>query len=206
MFDATVIVLAKEPVPGRAKTRLCPPCTPDQAARLASAALTDTLVCVAGTPARRRVLAFDGDGERWRPDGFELIAQRGDGLAARLAAAFEDTHGPALLVGMDTPQLTPQLLTGGLRALTRPDIDTVFGPTLDGGYWCAGLKTPRPELFAGVPMSSVDTWTVQRARIRSLGLSLCEQPWLRDVDTFDDARAVALQAPRSRFAEAIKTL
>jgi rSAM/selenodomain-associated transferase 1 len=206
MFDATVIVLAKEPVPGRAKTRLCPPCTPDQAARLASAALTDTLACVARTPARRRVLVFDGDGERWRPDGFELIAQRGDGLAARLAAAFQDMDGPALLVGMDTPQLTPRLLSGGLRALAQPNIDAVFGPTLDGGYWCAGLKTPRPELFEGVPMSSVDTWKAQRARIRSLGLSLCEQPWLRDVDTFDDARTVALQAPASRFAEAIKTL
>ena len=72
---------------------------------------------VARTPATRRVLVFDGDGERWLPPGFELIPQRGDGLAERLAAAFEDVGEPALLVGMDTPQLTPELLRRGDRAL-----------------------------------------------------------------------------------------
>jgi uncharacterized protein len=206
MFDAAVIVIAKEPLPGRAKTRLCPPCTPEQAAHLAGAALEDTLACVAQTPARRRVLVFDGDGERWRPEGFELLPQRGDGLAARLAAAFEDTGGPALLVGMDTPQLTPELLIGGLLALDQPGVDAVFGPTLDGGYWCAGLKAPRREVFDGVPMSTADTWAAQRHRIGSLGMRLREQPPLRDVDTFEDARAVALQARTSRFAAAVGAL
>lgn len=206
MFDAAVIVLAKEPLPGRAKTRLCPPCTPEQAATLAGAALTDTLACVARTPARRRLLVFEGDGERWRPDGFELITQRGEGLAARLAAAFEDAGGPALLVGMDTPQLTPELVVGGLRALEQPDVDAVFGPAFDGGYWCAGLKAPRREVFDGVPMSAVDTWQRQHARLRSLGMRVRRQPPLRDVDTFEDARAVALEAPASRFAKAVNKL
>lgn len=206
MFDAAVMVLAKEPLPGRAKTRLCPPCTPGQAARLAGAALTDTLACVARTPVRRRLLVFDGNADGWCPDGFELIAQRGQGLAERLAAAFEDAGGPALLVGMDTPQLTPEHLIAGLRALDDPGVDAVFGPSLDGGYWCAGLKEPRRELFDGVPMSSVHTWTSQRARLFLLGMRLCEQPPLRDVDTFDDARAVALLAPTSRFAQAVGAL
>ena len=206
MLDPALLVIAKEPLPGRAKTRLCPPCTPEQAASLAGCALRDTLAVVGRTPARRRVLVFDGDGERWRPPGFELIAQRGEDLAQRLACAFEDVGGPALLVGMDTPQLTPDLLSAGLDALAQEGVDAVFGPTVDGGYWSAGLKTPLRSVFEGVPMSEPHTWAAQKARIRKLGLRLHEQPILRDVDTFADARIVARQAPDSQFARALATL
>lgn len=203
---SALLVIAKEPLPGRAKTRLCPPCTFEQAAELAGSALRDTLDVVARTPARRRVLVFEGDGERWAPPGFELIAQRGEGLAARLTAAFEDVDEPALLVGMDTPQLTPSLLADGLRALSQPSVDVVFGPALDGGYWSVGLKEHWQETFEGVPMSEPHTWTAQRARIEELGLRLYEQPILRDVDTFDDARIVATEAPGSRFAQAVAAI
>ena len=202
----TLLVIAKEPLAGKVKTRLCPPCTPEQAARIAAAALLDTLDAVARTPARRRVLVFDGDGERWRPPGFELIAQRGDGLAERLGGAFEDAGGPALLVGMDTPQLTPQLLRDGLDALARPGVDAVLGPALDGGYWSVGLRSPSPFVFTGVPMSVETTYAAQRARIGTLRLGLYEQPRLRDVDTIDDARAVAALAPGTRFAAAVASL
>lgn len=204
MSAAALLVIAKEPLPGRAKTRLCPPCTPDEAARLAHSALLDTLAVVARTPTRRRVLIFEGDGERFRPPGFELIPQRGDGLAERLAAAFEDVAEPALLVGMDTPQLTPELLSEGLEALADPAVDVVFGPALDGGYWSVGVKQADRQLFAGVPMSESHTWTEQRARVQKLGLRLHEQPALRDVDTFADAQAVARQAPNSRFAKTLE--
>ena len=77
---AALLVIAKQPVPGRVKTRLCPPCTPDQAAALAEASLLDTLAAVAATPASRRVLVFEGDPEPWCPAGFDTFAQRGDGL------------------------------------------------------------------------------------------------------------------------------
>jgi rSAM/selenodomain-associated transferase 1 len=206
MLEATLMVLAKEPLPGRAKTRLCPPCDPEQAARLATAALRDTLEVVARTPARRRVLVFAGDGERWCPPGFALIVQRGDGLAERLAAAFEDVSQPALLVGMDTPQLTAALLSDGLGALSRPGVDAVLGPALDGGYWSVGLKRAQPGVFDGVPMSRPDTCAVQRRRLRQLGLRVHEQPRLRDVDTMSDARLVAHDAPGSHLAAALASL
>lgn len=204
-IDVALLVIAKAPLPGRAKTRLCPPCTGEQAAALAGAALLDTLATVARTPASRRVLVFDDCGdpeasERWLPAGFELIAQRGAGLAERLAAAFEDAGQPSLLVGMDTPQLTVELLLDGIRALSRPGVDAVLGPALDGGYWSVGLREPRPDVFAGVPMSVERTCAAQRLAMRELGLRVHEQPRLRDVDTIDDARSVAAQAPRSRFA------
>jgi hypothetical protein len=206
MSAIALLVIAKEPVAGRAKTRLCPPCTPAQAATLAAAALSDTLRTVARTPAARRVLVFEGDARRWTPPGFDAIPQRGDGLAARLSAAFEDVAMPALLVGMDTPQLTTSLLLDGLAALARPDVDAVLGPAADGGYWSIGLKRADPRVFEDVPMSEPITCEVQRARLHRLGLRIHEQRSLTDIDTFDDAIAVAHEQPNTLFARALATV
>ncbi len=201
-----LLVIAKDPLPGVAKTRLTPPCSPAQAAALAEAALWDTLEVVARTPADRRVLVLEGAPDRWLREGFEVIPQRGGDFGQRLAAAFEDVCAPALLVGMDTPQLTPRLLAQGMGALLRPGVDAVLGRAVDGGYWSVGLKHGATGVFDDVPMSSADTWRAQRGRMRALGLRVHEQPALRDVDTFADARAVARQAPWSRFATALAAI
>jgi rSAM/selenodomain-associated transferase 1 len=194
-----LIVIAKAPVPGRVKTRLTPPCTPVQAAALACAALQDTLDAAARTArAGRRVIVLDGEPGAWVPAGFEVIAQRGDGLAERLAAAFEDVGETALLVGMDTPQVTPALLDAGLAGVAEND--SAFGAALDGGYWAIGLRTPDASVFADVPMSIARTGAVQRARLAILGLRPAILPPLRDVDTIEDALAVAAEAPDTRFA------
>ncbi len=202
-MSIALLVIAKEPLAGSAKTRLCPPCSPGEAASLAGAALLDTLDVVARTPADRKVLVFEGDPRGWQREGLEVIAQRGAGLGERLAAAFEDVGGPALLVGMDTPQLTPALLLEGMRALRDPGCDAVLGPALDGGYWSVGLKAPNRAVFEGIPMSVASTLRWQRRRLRELGLRAHEQTVLRDIDTIADARAVAVQAPDSRFAAAL---
>jgi rSAM/selenodomain-associated transferase 1 len=202
--DTALLVIAKDPRPGRCKTRLCPPCRPEEAARLAAAALSDTLEIVAAAPANRRVLVLDGDDERWRRPGLEIIAQRGDGLAQRLANAFADVDQPALLVGMDTPQLTVGLLADGLAALACHD--AALGPALDGGYWSIGLRSADAAVFADVPMSSHETFACQRRRLAELRLSTYQQPTLRDVDTIADARTVAALAPNSRFAQTLEAL
>jgi uncharacterized protein len=196
-----VLVIAKAPLPGRVKTRLCPPCTPAQAARLARAALQDTLAACDAAGAARRVLALDGAPGGWLPRGWEVVAQRGAGLAERLGNAFADVGAPALLVGMDTPQLRAPQVSAGLAALERAD--AVLGPATDGGYWAIGLRDPDRAVFAGVPMSEPRTGAVQRARLAGLGLRTAELPALRDVDDIADARAVAAAAPRSRFAQAL---
>ena len=202
-----LVVIAKAPAPGRSKTRLCPPCTPHEAARLAEAALRDTLAAVAGTPAgaARHVLVLDGAPGPWVPAGFEVIAQRGAGLAERLAAAFDDVGGrPAFLVGMDSPQVTPRLLAEGLQALERSG--SALGLAHDGGYWGIGLRAPDAAVFADVPMSVASTGAVQLARLHALGLEPVRLPALRDVDDIADARAVARQAPRTLFAETLATI
>jgi len=200
----TIAVIAKAPVPGRSKTRLCPPCTPEQAAALAAAALADTLAAVAATPARRCVLVLDGLPGPWLGPRFDVIPQRGDGLGERLAAAFADLGEPALVVGMDTPQLTPRLLAHALDRLARAD--AVLGPAYDGGYWAIGLRHAHDGVFAGVPMSDLTTCAVQRERLHALELMTHELPVLRDVDEIADARAVAALAPHTRFARCLAAL
>jgi len=199
-----LIVIAKAPVAGSSKTRLCPPCTPEQASELARAALQDTLAAVLATPARRRVLVLEGEPGPWLPAGFEVMRQRGGGLEERLAAAFEDVGEAAFLVGMDTPQLTTHDLVAGLEALaTAP---SVFAPADDGGYWGIGLREPDARVFTGVPMSADDTGARQRARLVELGLGIADLPGLLDVDTIADARAVAQLAPQTRFARALAAM
>ncbi len=147
MIGAALIVIAKDPRPGRSKTRLCPPCLPGQAAALAEAALRDTLQVVRSVAVDRHVLVLDGDDTRWRDSGFEILPQRGAGLDERLEHAFADVGAPALLVGMDTPQLTAELLREGLQALGAHT--AVLGPACDGGYWSVGMRAPAPGAFRG---------------------------------------------------------
>jgi rSAM/selenodomain-associated transferase 1 len=193
-----LLVLAKEPVAGRVKTRLCPPCTYAEAARLARAALEDTLAACDAAPARRRVLVLDGRPGDWLPAGWDVIPQRGDGLAERLTAAFADAGGPAFLIGMDTPHVGAELLGDGLAALEGAD--AAFGPAVDGGYWAIGLREPDPAVFARVPMSRIYTGAMQRARLAALGLRTVDLPSLRDVDDMAAARVAAAAAPDGRFA------
>ncbi len=201
---ATLLVLAKSPRPGRVKTRLCPPCSSEQAAEIAAAALGDTLETVAATPAVRRILVLDGPVGPWLPtSGFSVISQVPGGLGDRLAAAFSAVRGPAFLVGMDTPQLTVADLTGALDHLASPDVDAVMGPATDGGWWGLGLNRADPRVFAGVPMSSSRTGAAQLAALGHLGLRAHLLPDRCDVDCFSDARAVAARVPGSRFAAAV---
>ena len=149
---------------------------------------------------------LDGAPGEWLPPGFEVVPQRQGGLADRLAGAFAAHDEPALLIGMDTPQVGPELLSAGLAALELAGTDAVLGPAEDGGFWAIGLRAPRPDAFEGVPMSRADTGARQRARLRRLGLAVRELPTLRDVDYMDDARSVAAERPDGGFARALASL
>jgi len=206
--EVSLIVIAKAPLPGKAKTRLIPDLGPDGAAALAGACLADTLHAVAEAAAARRVLVLDGEPGDWLPDaGFEIVPQREGGLATRLAGAFEDSGAaPAVLVGMDTPQLTASLLEASAAALCEADTDAVLGPASDGGYWAIGLRAGDPQVFEGVPMSAAETGRRQRERLAELGLRWSELEQLRDIDTIDDARAVSAVAPWTRCAAALRRI
>ncbi|GIG56831.1 glycosyl transferase [Longispora fulva] len=196
-----ITVVAKQPVPGRVKTRLCPPCTPRQAADLAAAALRDTLDAVRHLGVSRTLLR-DGLLEA---EGFDTVDQCGDGLAARLAHGFAAMDGPTLLIGMDTPQVTADLL--GAACAWLGQADAVLGRAEDGGWWALGLRDPAyGALLRDVPMSTPDTGELTARALRAAGLRVLPLPVLRDVDTMADAHAVAALAPDTRFAHAVAAL
>lgn len=199
----TLIVIAKEPLPGKAKTRLHPPLSLEQAARLAAAAIDDTLAAVADLPAARRILLFDGDIVPSSAHAYEVMPQVAGSLDLRLAAAFDACSGPTVLVGMDTPQLTARDLAPAFD--WTAEIDTWFGPADDGGYWALALREPRGDLIRGVRMSEDDTGDQQLQRLTAAGLRIGMLPTLTDFDTFDDARRVAAQAPDTAFARLLAT-
>jgi hypothetical protein len=199
-----VMVMAKTPAPGRVKTRLCPPCTLDEAAEIAQASLRDTLDAVAGCRADRRILALAGEPGPWVPPGFEVIAQRGESLNERLVNAWADTAdtdegGAGIQIGMDTPQVRPTDLDRAL-ALVAPG-RAVLGHAVDGGWWVIGLAGADPaRVFAGIPMSTPLTGRRQERRLRVLGLPVDHAPVLRDIDTAADLAAVTAEAPGTRTA------
>jgi uncharacterized protein len=199
-----LVIIAKAPVPGRVKTRLTPPFSPRQAARLAEAALVDTLAAAALVPAAAHTVALEGRPGRWLPAGYVVLRQRGRGLDERIAAAMDDVHArlplPVVLIGMDTPQVTAELLTAAIRPLAGGAADAVYGPAPDGGFWLLGLRTPDPGLITGVPMSAADTGQRLLARLAAAGLRVHHLPPCTDVDSAADVLAVAGQIPGSRFA------
>jgi uncharacterized protein len=199
-----LIVLAKEPVPGRVKTRLCPPCTPDEAATLAGAALADTLAAATASGAERVVLALDGRPGPWCPPGVEVVGQGSGGLDRRLATAWSAVTGPAVQIGMDTPQVTADDLGAALATLDGDGVDAVLGPAADGGWWAIGLRRPDPRVFLGVPTSRPDTGDRQAARLAALGRRTRLLPVRTDVDTWADALDVAAAAPTTAFAAAVR--
>ncbi len=199
-----ILVLAKAPVPGRVKTRLCPPCTPEQAARVAAAAIADTLDTVTATPAMARTLVVDGS--LAAPPGWRRTPQRGGTLGERLAHAYGDTRldgCASLLIGMDTPQVSAAQLADAGRLLATTD--AVLGPAEDGGWWALGLREPaHAAVLREVPMSTPDTGERTLAALLGRGLRVTALPVLRDVDTAADAHAVAaLCSPASGFARAV---
>ncbi|UOX88242.1 DUF2064 domain-containing protein [Amycolatopsis sp. FBCC-B4732] len=217
MTPFVLLVVAKAPVPGLAKTRLCPPATPAQSAEIAAAALLDTLDAVCAVPGAAPVVAMTGDlgaATRAAEIGLALrratvIPQRGWDFGARLANAHADVAAvhaglPVLQIGMDTPQVTPESLAAAIAPIRHGGRDSVLGPAADGGWWALGLADPRhAQVLAGVPMSRDDTGERTLRALGECGLRPAKAAMLSDVDTMADARAVAAACPAGRFARAV---
>jgi rSAM/selenodomain-associated transferase 1 len=204
------LVVAKAPEPGRVKTRLGAEIGMQHAAELASAALLDTLAACAGAVGAGHChLSLAGDldravgaGElRSALAGWTVLPQHGDGFGARLADAHSRVSGPVVQVGMDTPQLTSELLLAAAAGLRQHD--AVLGPAEDGGWWVLAMRDPSlATVLGGVPMSTPTTGADTRAALVAAGLDVGATVTLRDVDEVADAEAVARLAPSSRFARA----
>lgn len=199
-----VLVMAKSPVPGQVKTRLCPPCSPVEAAEIAAAALADTLAAAAACGATRKLLALDGAPGDWIPPGYDVFPQRGVTFNDRLTAAWADADGPGVQIGMDTPQVTAAMLDEALARIGPGRAQ--LGYAEDGGWWALGLEAPHAGAFTDVPMSAADTGRRQHEQLTTLGLSVDMLATLRDIDHFSDALAVAAMIPESALATTVQRL
>jgi glycosyltransferase A (GT-A) superfamily protein (DUF2064 family) len=208
MSDPTLLVVAKAPVPGLAKTRIARDVGDDAAADLAAAALLDTLDMSIAS-GMKVVVALTGNLDRAKRSEelqsvlgrLVVVPQVGESFGERLARAHldaDDGHG-VVQVGMDSPQLR----TGDLReAVDRlADHPSVLGPAADGGWWLLGVRHgPDASALATVEMSTPATG--QHTREVLPGPTVLIRT-LRDVDTWADARTVATVIPDSRFAATV---
>jgi len=216
-LPVTLLVVAKAPEPGRAKTRLAASVGDQVAAEIAAAALLDTLDAVAATPVAARVVALTGNLDtaaggaeiRRRLEFFSVIPQRGDHFADRLANAHADAGSgfaghPVLQIGMDTPQVTGELLAGCARRLLGTQ--AVLGLARDGGWWILGLQTPATaDCLRSVPMSQPDTGERTLNALHDNGLHVTFVELLTDFDVIDDVAEVRDACdPASRFARATR--
>ncbi len=209
-LPVTLLVVAKAPEPGRAKTRLAATIGDQVAAEIAAAALLDTLDAVAAAPVAARVVALTGDLDtaaraaeiRQRLESFTVIPQRGDDFADRLTNAHADAADghPVLQIGMDTPQVTARLLADCARRLL--EAPAVLGLARDGGWWLLGVRTPATAAcLRTVSMSQPDTGELTLKALRDNGIDVTPVQRLADFDVVDDVAAVrAACGPASRFA------
>jgi len=196
---SALVVLAKSPRPGRVKTRLCPPLSLSDAARLHEAFVRDTmtrmraladveLVC-AYTPAEDRAFFEEAC------DGARLVPQAEGDLGDRLHAVFATLEaggfGRVVAIGADIPTLPLGHVRDAFAHLADAAVDVVLGPAYDGGYYLIGLRTPRAELFAEMPWSTDRVFAETWRRAEATGLRARALPAHADVDTFGDLAELA---------------
>ncbi|OBK73743.1 glycosyltransferase involved in cell wall biogenesis [Mycobacterium sp. 1274761.0] len=212
-----MVVIAKAPVPGFAKTRLAAAVGDQAAADIAAAMLLDTLDAVKATPVQERVVALTGDLDhasrsaeiRSRLTALRVIEQRGDDFSARLANAIVDAatiagRRPVLLIASDTPQVTAELLTECAQSLLSTDV--VFGLARDGGWWVLGVTDPAmADCLHTIPTSRSYTGPTTLEALQRNGLAVTLVDELSDVDTADDVELVRPDcAPHSSFVRATR--
>lgn len=214
--DRTLVIMAKAPNPGRVKTRLAPHlplsaitafyrCLLDDTIALArSLGTVHVAIMCPGADVNELVSVVD--------DQVQVVAQKGDGLAAGLTsvfAQFANGSGQRIIAfNSDSPHLPPSILEAAFQILTSHDV--VVGPTHDGGYYLVGAKAVHPALFEGDGMGTVNALERLLSRARDLQLSVGFTPPFYDIDVANDLIQLAAElrhaparAPRTAawFAE-----
>jgi uncharacterized protein len=185
-----LIVFAKAPVPGRAKTRLAPALGEAGAALLAERLLEHTLHHAMGCGFAEVELCATPDAEHpaftrlaARHPGLVLQVQGEGDLGRRMHRALArqlERHAAVLLIGTDAPALDSTTLQAAARALH--EADAVFVPAHDGGYALVGLAAVHAALFHNIPWSTAAVMAQTRQRLHSAGLRWAELPAVPDID------------------------
>jgi len=195
-----LLIFAKQPVAGAAKTRLCPPLTPDEAARVYEAMLFDVLESTADLPGIERWLCFGPSptaADYFRSIAPELhqLPQQGADLGERLITAMDAAfaHGAdqVAVIGTDAPDLPVNYIAKAFTSLDNSPESAVFGPATDGGYYLAALARPCPDLFQRIAWSSAEVLATTLTRAASSGIRALLLPQWNDIDTWAELAMVA---------------
>jgi rSAM/selenodomain-associated transferase 1 len=202
-MTALLIIFAKEPRPGRVKTRLSPPLSPEGAAQLYHSFLQDILEEMARVPEVSLALAYSPAGahdffRHLVPAGTDLFPQEGTDLGERMSRAFDRGFaagfGPVLLRGSDVPDLPAGAVSEAREVLAAGRAQVALGPCPDGGYHLVGLPASQPRLFRGVDWSGPTVLADTLHRARQLGLEVYLLPPWPDIDTYADLRSFLSRA------------
>ncbi len=191
VINEAVIIFAKEPVPGRVKTRLAKEIGADEACRIYQTLLDCTMKAIAPLKTTKYMYLPPGD-RCWlhaeEQKDLCIRTQIGTNLGERMQNAFAECfaylHERIVLVGSDCPGLNPSLLRKAFQALRRAD--TVFGPAADGGYYLIGQADTCRDVFSGIPWSTEKVWAYSRKRLEINNWSFDLLPVLEDIDTLAD--------------------
>jgi uncharacterized protein len=194
-FTTRVLIAAKAPLPGRAKTRLSPPLSVELAARLAEAFLLDVLAAARTVDADAGFLcpACDAADLRRRFAGVPLVVETGPGLSGALTRGVRDG---AVVVAGDAPGIRPQ----AIATATTADADVVLAPSHDGGFGLIRMRRHHPAVFEGIRWSTGSVLGQIVAASRAAGLTVELLDPVADVDTVDDLAGLDLSRARATSA------
>lgn len=202
MTTRAVVVMGKLPRPGRVKTRMCPPLTPENAAHLYGAFLADVFAYVDRETNERRVFSCaltEGDtideARALAPAGWDVAAQSGEGLGARIEdARVRGAADYVLVLGSDAPTMAPGRIRAAFAALAKHD--AVFGPTEDGGYDLVGFAGPQPALLQDIPWSTPEVMAATERAAGAAALKIAKLEVGYDVDRAEDLERALADAKR----------
>lgn len=192
-----LIIFAREPVPGRVKTRLAADVGDHAAAELYETMLQDVLGTSRQLSDVETIVFWD-----CKEELLPLLSERylcrsrrqcpgnlGQRMQVAFAEMFADGCELCCIIGSDAPDLPPPYILDAYRLLATPQTDVVFGPSSDGGYYLLGLRQVWPQLFLNISWSSSTVLEQSLAAARDSGLTAALLPEWQDIDTLDDLRA-----------------
>ena len=202
-MNRALLVIAKRPMPGQTKTRLCPPLSAEQAALLYECFLRDTLDVARAVPGITRHIAYlphnESDFFRQLAPDFDLVPQVGASLGDRLdnalAHCLSNGFDQAVIMDSDSPTLPPEYVKRAFDLLDGAEV--TLGPCDDGGYYLIGLKQPQPHILRPVQMSTPNVLRDTLVLAEQAGLQVALLPPWYDVDTMEDLRRVETELSTS---------
>ena len=201
-------IMSKAPRPGKVKTRLSPPLTPEQAAAINTCFLRDTttnIASLAEVSSCAGVISYTPVGEEHLfegllPPDYMLLPQRGDGFGERLLTTAQDLFScgfsSVCLIDSDSPTVPRAAFAMAVDALQQPGDRIVLGPSQDGGYYLIGMKQAHTSPFQNIAWSTASVFAETVAAIHSIGVELVLLPLWYDVDD-----AATLSILRSELIE-----